>query len=66
MNINEWIDRYHSMVMMPISKYSGLSGFQLTNDMRIYFVDGLLTDKSKSTMKRHWERQREKGRIRKI
>ena len=66
MNINAWIDLYHSMIMMPISKYSGISGFQLTNNMRIYFEDGHLTDKSRSIMKRHWERQREKNRVRKI
>jgi len=66
MNINEWIDTYHSMIVEPIKKYSGLSGFQLTNGMRIYFGDDSLTDKSKSTMKRHWERQREKNRVRKI
>ena len=66
MNINEWIDTYHSMIVEPIKKYSGLSGFQLTNGMRIYFGDDSLTDKSKSTMKRHWERHREKNRVRKI
>ena len=52
--------------MMPIIKYSGISGFQLTNNMRIYFKDSHLTDKSRLIMKRHWERQREKNRVRKI
>ena len=47
--------------MMPINKYSGISGFQLTNNMRIYFKDSHLTDKSRLIMKRHWERQREKS-----
>jgi len=61
MNINAWIDTYHSMIMMPINKYSGISGFQLTNNMRIYFKDSHLTDKSRLIMKRHWERQREKS-----
>ena len=54
------------MIVEPIKKYSNLSGFQLTNGMRIYFGDDSLTDKSKSTMKRHWERRREKNRVRKI
>lgn len=43
--------------MYPISKYSGLSGFQLTNNMRIYFKEEALTDASKQILKRHKKRQ---------
>lgn len=57
MNINEWINTYCSMIMWPVKKHSGISGFQLTNNMRIYFKDATLTDKSKSTIKRHWKKQ---------
>ena len=57
MDINKWIRYYHTMIMYPIVKYSGLSGFQLTNNMRIYFSNIKLTQASITTLRRTKERR---------
>ncbi len=55
MNINTWLDLYHSMIVRPINVNSKM-GFLLTNSMRILFEDISLTDKSVQLLKRHYER----------
>ena len=55
MNINAWLDLYHSMIVRPINVNSKM-GFLLTNSMRILFKDISLTDKSVQLLKRHYER----------
>jgi hypothetical protein len=55
MNINAWLDLYHSMIVRPINVNSKM-GFLLTNSMRILFEDISLTDKSVQLLKRHYER----------
>ena len=55
MNINTWLDLYHSMIVRPINVNKKM-GFLLTNSMRILFEDISLTDKSVQLLKRHYER----------
>ena len=55
MNINAWLDLYHSMIVRPININSRM-GFLLSNSMRILFKDTSLTDKSVQLLKRHYER----------
>ena len=55
MNINAWLDLYHSMVVAPIN-INGKMGFLLSNGMRILFDDISLTERSINTFKRHYER----------
>ena len=55
MNINEWINIYHSMIVEPIN-INGKMGFHLTNSMRILFDDTSLTKKSVQILKKHYER----------
>ena len=55
MNINAWLDLYHSMIVRPINVNSKM-GVLLDNNMRIFFDDTSLTDKSVLILKRHYER----------
>ena len=57
MNINAWLDLYHSMIVRPINVNSKM-GFLLSNSMRIFFKDTSLTDKSVQILKRHYERMK--------